>query len=151
MGCRGAGPGTVDGMAWLVLLAICTAYGVVAFAWLAGLRVPAGRAATAGAWSTLVAFVGLGVPLLLLAVGCVGDGGGGASAQLCREVQEGGASRLQPVFATPLVSTAIMVGAFLAFARSRAAGAWLFALATAMALIVPSAYLDAVAGGLAGR
>ncbi len=148
MGRPGAGRGTVDGMAWLVLLAICTAYGVVAFAWLAGLRVPAGRAAAAGAWSTLVAFVGLGVPLLLLAVGCLD--GGGASEQFCREVQEGGASRLQLVFATPLVSTAVMVGAFLAFARSRAAGAWLFALATAMALIVPSAFLDATAGGLAG-
>ena len=149
MGRPVAGPGTVDGMAWLVLLAICTAYGVVAFAWLAGLRVPAGRAAAGGAWSTLIAYVGLGVPLLLVATGCVGGGGDGTSAQFCREVQEGGASRLQLVFATPLVSTAIMVGAFLAFARSRGSGRWLFLLATATALVVPSAFMDALSGGLA--
>lgn len=147
MGCPRARPGTVDGMAWLVLLAICTAYGVVAFAWLAGLRVPAGRAAAGAAWSTLVAFVGLGVPLLLLAVSCIGDGGDGASAQFCREVRDGGASRLQLVFATPLVSTAIMVAAFLAFARSRRGGGLsLFVAATAAALIVPTAFLDAPVG-----
>lgn len=148
MGRPVAGPGTVDGMAWLVLLAICTAYGVMAFAWLAGLRVPVGRAAAGGAWSTLIAFVGLGVPLLLTAVSCVGAGGDGPS-QFCREVQDGGVTRLQAVFATPLVSTAIMVAAFLAFARSRAGGRRLFLLATAAALVVPSALLDALSGGLA--
>ncbi|HMN99977.1 MAG TPA: hypothetical protein PKD59_11240 [Miltoncostaeaceae bacterium] len=151
MGRRAGRRGIVDGMAWLVLLAICSAYGAVAFAWLAGLRVPAGRAAAGAAWSTLVAFVGLGVPLLLLAVSCIGDGGAGASAQVCREVQEGGASRLQLVFAAPLVSTAIMIAAFLAFARSRRGGGLsLFVAATAAAVILPTAFLDALAGGLAG-
>lgn len=139
--------GTVDGMAWLVLLAICSAYGVFAFTWLAGLHVPAGRAAAAGAWSTLLAFVGLGIPLLATAVGCAGDG---ASAQICRDVQQEGASRLQLVFATPLVSTAILVGAVLLLARSRAAGGWLLALAATTALVVPFAVLDVLSGGLPG-
>lgn len=144
---RAARAGTVDGMAWLVLLAICSAYGVVAFTWLAGLRVPAGRAAAAGAWSTLLAFVGLGVPLVLTAAGCVRDG---ASAPICREVAESGASRLQLVFATPLVSTALLVGAVLVLARSRAAGRGLLALAATTALVAPSAVLDVLAGGLPG-
>jgi hypothetical protein len=146
MGRRRAGACTVDGMAWLVLLAICSAYGVVAFAWLAGLHVPTGRAAAGAAWSTLLAFVGLGVPLLLIALGCVGEG---PSAPLCREVEEGGGSHLQLMFAGPLVSTAIMVGAFLAFARSRPGGGCLFILATATALLVPSAFLEGLSGGLA--
>jgi hypothetical protein len=132
-------------MAWLVLLAICTVYGVVAFAWLAGLHVPAGRAATGAAWSTLLAFVGLRVPLLLIALGCAGDA---ASAPFCREVHAGGASHLQLMFAAPLVSTAIMVGAFLAFARSRPGGGCLFILATATALLIPSAFLEGLSGGL---
>jgi hypothetical protein len=147
MGLPAAGRATVDGMAWLVLLAICSAYGVVAFTWLAGFHVPAGRAAAAGAWSTLLAFVGLGIPLLLTAVGCAG---GGASAQICRQIREDGASRLQLVFATPLLSTAILVGAVLVLARSRAAAGWLLALAAATALVVPYAVLDTLSGGLAG-
>jgi hypothetical protein len=142
-----AGAGTVVGMAWLVLLAICSAYGVFAFTWLAGFHIPAGRAAAAGAWSTLLAFVGLGIPLLLTAMSCVGDGG---APPVCREVAQGGASRLQLVFATPLVSTAILVGAFLVLARSRAAAGWLLALAATTALVVPFAVLDTVSGGLAG-
>jgi hypothetical protein len=145
MGRPAPGRATVDGMAWLVLLAICSAYGVFAFTWLAGFHVPAGRAAAAGAWSTLLAFVGLGIPLLVTATSCVGDG---ASAPVCREVQQDGASRLQLVFATPLVSTAILVGAVLLLARSRAVAGWLVALAAATALVVPFAVLDTLSGGL---
>src|SRR5690349_19753453 len=100
MGRPAPGRATVDGMAWLVLLAICSAYGVFAFTWLAGFHVPAGRAAAAGAWST------------------------------------------------PLASTAILVGAVLLLARSRAAAGWLVALAAATALVVPFAVLDTLSGGL---
>ena len=135
-------------MTVLDLLWIAAAYGAVTFVALSLLAVPRPRALTAGAWTAVLALVGVAIPAALFGMGCdPGENLSAAHAQVCQELGRPWTASSLVVLASPIVSTALMIGGVTWLSRGRP-GDGMVAVSVIAAPAVPLLCLLTMSGTL---
>ena len=136
-------------MTVLDLLWIAAAYGAVTFVALSLLAVPRPRALPAGAWTAVLALVGVAVAAVLFGMGCdAGEDHSAATAQVCHELARPWPASSLVVLASPIVSTALMIGGVTWLSRGRP-GDGMVAVSVIAAPAVPLRFLLTMSGTLA--